>query len=145
MWLLILIKYICLFMAIGCKAFPKNSRNGRGRKQSGICFDWWDLLCHFFPCYTQDSFLFYACNTLYVVMLQMKLKALLLLEKLLCLVLNRQILLEYCHFCLRLNYFLISLNMSNIFLSQLQQLIFKLLMHLDICATGCQCTTNPDG
>jgi hypothetical protein len=41
-----------------------------------------------------------ACNAMDLVMLQMKLKALLLLEKLHYLVLNLQILFEYCHFCL---------------------------------------------
>ena len=29
-----------MFLIIGCKAIPKDSRNGRGREQSGIRFDW---------------------------------------------------------------------------------------------------------
>lgn len=32
------------FLILGCKIIPKNSRNGWGRKQPGICFDWWDSL-----------------------------------------------------------------------------------------------------
>jgi len=34
------LKKLNLLIGTGCKAFPKNTGNDRGRKQSGICFDW---------------------------------------------------------------------------------------------------------
>lgn len=85
------IKY---FSILGCKAFPKNSRDGRRGKQSGICFDWWDLILLWFLI-SWSSFFHLGCDYIYAVMLQMKLKASLLLEKLLYLVLNLQILFGY--------------------------------------------------
>lgn len=43
---------------LGSKTFPKDSRNGRGRRQSGICFDRWGII--------EEKSTYYMCIFLYI-------------------------------------------------------------------------------